>query len=194
VPATDILEFDASRQSTRVSANVSGIFGTASIRLNDNLLRRSSPAAIKAVTGHEMGHYVLNHIPKFIVEYGVLIVIGLAAVSWAFPRLQQRYGAGWGLRGVADPAGLPLLAMLFTLYAFLMSPVTNNIIRIEEVEADNYGLNVAREPDAIAEVMLTLTEYRKADPGKWEERVFFDHPSARQRIYAAMRWKAENPR
>ena len=191
VPATDILEFDASRQTTRVSANVSGLFGSAAIRLNDNLLRRSAPAEIAAVTGHEMGHYVLNHVEKMAIQFAVLLVIGLAWLQWAFDRLQRRFGAAWGVRGVGDPAGLPLLAALLSVYFFVLTPITNTIIRVQEMEADNYSLNAAREPDALAEVMLKLAEYRKTSPGAWEERIFFDHPSARNRIFAAMRWKAE---
>jgi STE24 endopeptidase len=60
-----------------------------------------------------------------------------------------------------------------------------------EIEADLYGLNLAREPDGQAEVLLKLVEYRKADPGPVEEAVFFDHPAAHTRIYNAMRWKAQ---
>lgn len=194
VPATDILEFDASRQTTRVSANVSGIFGSASIRLNDNLLRRSSPAEIAAVTAHEMGHYVLNHIEKMTVQFAVILVIGMAWLQWAFDRLQRRFGAAWRVHGVGDPAGLPLLAALLSVYLFVLTPITNTMIRVQEAEADNYSLNAAREPDGLAEVMLKLAEYRKTSPGAWEEWIFFDHPSARNRIFAAMRWKAEQPR
>jgi STE24 endopeptidase len=62
-----------------------------------------------------------------------------------------------------------------------------------EFEADMYGLNAARQPDGEAHVDLMLGEYRKLDPGQVEEFVFFDHPSGRTRITAAMRWKAEHP-
>ena len=61
-----------------------------------------------------------------------------------------------------------------------------------EFEADMFGLNAAREPDGEANVDLLLGEYRKMSPGPIEEFVFFDHPSGRTRITAAMRWKAEN--
>ena len=65
IPANDVYQIDASRQSTRISANVSGFANTMRITLNDNLLRRGSPEEIQAVMGHEMGHYVMNHIPKY---------------------------------------------------------------------------------------------------------------------------------
>jgi STE24 endopeptidase len=63
------------------------------------------------------------------------------------------------------------------------------MIRTQEIEADRFGLNLAREPHAEAEVDLKLVEYRKADPGPIEEIVFFDHPSTRYRIHDAMRWR-----
>jgi STE24 endopeptidase len=72
--------------------------------------------------------------------------------------------------------------------------VINSYIRTEEAEADLFGLNAARQPDGEAKVDLMLGEYRKLDPGKLEEIIFFDHPSGRNRIYMAMRWKAEQGR
>ena len=62
IPATDVFVFDASRQTTRVSANVTGFLGTQRIALNDNLLNRCSLPEIESVMAHEMGHYVLNHV------------------------------------------------------------------------------------------------------------------------------------
>lgn len=194
VPAREVYEFDASRQTTRISANVSGFLGTAAIRLNDNLLKRTSPPEIKAVMAHELGHYVLNHIYKIIIMLGLVLAIGFACVQWAFDRVNARLGEHWGVRGAGDTAALPLLAALFSVYLFAMTPLVNTIIRSQEVEADLFGLNAAREPDAFAEVALKLSEYRKMDPGPIEEFLFFDHPSGRNRIFAAMRWKAETIR
>jgi STE24 endopeptidase len=191
VPVTNVYEFDASRQTTRVSANVSGLFGTAAVRMNDNLLRRSSEPEIRAVVGHEIGHYAMNHIGKSLLELGVLIVIGFAFVAWAMRGLLARHGERWGVREAASPGSLPLLVALFSVYLFVVTPITNTLVRTQETEADLYGLNLAREPEAMAEVLLKLVEYRKADPGPIEEFVFFTHPSTRTRIFNAMRWRAE---
>lgn len=190
VPADNVYEFDASRQSTRVSANVSGLFDSASIRLNDNLLRRASAAEVRAVMGHEIGHFTMNHIPKTLLQFGVVIVAAFAFVAWAARHLLRRYGARWKLDSVQDVGSLPLLAALLSLAFFLATPLINTITRTMETEADYFGLNLAREPDGMAEVVLKLIEYRKADPGPIEEIVFFDHPSARTRILNSMRWKA----
>jgi Zn-dependent protease with chaperone function len=190
IRAEEVYEVDASRQTTRVSANVSGMFGTERITLNDNLLNRASPAAIQAVMGHEMGHYVLNHVNKMLLAFGVLIAIGFGIVAWAFDRLAHRHHARWRVAGIADPAGLPLIALLFSVYLYLLTPVINSIIRTNEYEADVFGLNAARQPDGFAEAALLLSDYRKMSPGPIEELLFFDHPSGHTRIFTAMRWKA----
>ncbi len=192
IPASDVYWFDASRQSKRISANVSGMFGTTRISLNDNLLKRSSPEEVEAVLGHEMGHYVLNHINKSIVFFGVIIVIGFAFVRWGFGWSQRRWGERWQLRDAGDVAGLPLLAALFAVFMFFMTPVNNTITRSMEAEADAFGLNAARQPDGFAQAAVQLSEYRKMHPGPVEEFLFFDHPSGWQRIHRAMVWKAEH--
>jgi STE24 endopeptidase len=193
IPATDVYEFDASRQSNRVSANVSGFAGTLRISLNDNLLKRCTLPEIATTMGHEMGHYVLNHIYKGLVMNGVVIAIGFAFLSWGVNFALLRWREPWGLRDIGDIAVFPLAVLVLSLYFFVTTPINNTITRTMEFEADMYGLNAAREPDAEANVDLLLGEYRKMDPGPIEECVFFDHPSGRTRITAAMRWKAEHP-
>lgn len=80
---------------------------------------------------------------------------------------------------------------MFSFYFFIATPFTNNIIRYNEIEADYFGLNTSKEPDGFASVSMKLSNYRKIDPGKHEELVFFDHPSGYTRVSAAMKWKAE---
>ena len=193
IPATDVYEFDASRQSNRVSANVSGFAGTLRISLNDNLLKRCTLPEIETTMGHEMGHYVLNHGYKGLVMIGVLIVIGFAFLNWGIKSSLARWGEKWDVRGISDVAVLPLAMIVLSFYFFLLTPVTNTISRTMEYEADMYGLNAAQQPDGEANVDMLLGEYRKLDPGPLEEFIFFDHPSGRTRITAAMRWKAEHP-
>ena len=192
IPATNVYEFDASKQSNRVSANVGGFAGTLRISLNDNLLNRCTLPEIETTMGHEMGHYVLNHEYKGLVMIGVVIVIGFAFLNWGITIALARWGQLWEIRGITDVAVLPLAVIVFSVYFFLMTPVTNTITRTMEFEADMYGLNAARQPDGEANVDMLLGEYRKLDPTPVEEFIFFDHPSGRTRITAAMRWKAEN--
>ena len=122
----------------------------------------------------------------------MVIVVGFALVKTLFERLHVRVPR-WQVRGIDDPAGLPLAAVLITSYMTLLTPVLNSIVRAQEYEADLYGINASAQPDGEAQVALKLGEYRKLDPGPIEEWVFYDHPSGRTRIYSAMRWKAEHP-
>jgi len=190
IPSTHVYEFDASRQSKRVSANVSGFLGTTRISLNDNLLNRCSPAEIEAVLGHEMGHYVLDHSALLITWLGLVILVAFLFVNWGFNVLVNIFGGNWDVRSIDDPAGLPVLSALLAVFMLIATPVTNTIIRTAEAQADIFGLNASRQPDAFATVALKLSEYRKLDPTPLEEFVFYDHPSGRTRIFNAMRWKA----
>lgn len=81
VPATEVYQFDASRQSKRISANVSGFLATTRISLNDNLLNRCSLPEIKAVMAHEIGHYALNHVYESILFFGVLLLVVMALLT-----------------------------------------------------------------------------------------------------------------
>lgn len=192
IPATEVYQMDASRQTTRISANVSGLLGTERITLNDNLLNRSSLPEIESVMGHEMGHYVLNHVYELVIELGIVIVAGFAFLRRGFDWALARWGGRWGVTGIGDVAGLPLATAVLGIFFFAMTPVVNTIIRVNEAEADLYGLNASGEPDGFAQVALKLGEYRKLAPGPVEEWMFFDHPSGRSRILMAMRWKAEH--
>ena len=189
IPVDNVYQFDASKQSNRISANVSGLLGTTRISLNDNLLNRSSPATVKAVMAHEMGHYVLGHSTKLLLSFGLVLAGGFAFMRWGFDRFNR---ARWGVRDVGDIAGLPLLMILFSSYMFALTPLTNSIVRSNETEADIFGINASREPEGFALGILSLSEYRKMKPGFWEEILFFDHPSGYNRIYSAMRWRQEN--
>jgi STE24 endopeptidase len=194
IPADDVYWFDASRQTKRISANVSGLLTTTRISLNDNLMNRSPEASIRAVLGHEMGHYVLNHGYKFLIAFFVIALGGFGFTSWAFGRVASRWGARLGISGIADPAGLPLLVAIVSVWMFVLTPVNNSLVRTQEAEADIFGLNASYEPDGFANVAMQLSEYRKIHPGKWEEILFFDHPSGWNRVHMAMAWKKEHIR
>jgi Zn-dependent protease with chaperone function len=192
IPVKQVFEVDASRQTTRVSANVAGILGTTRIALNDNLLKQCTLPEIREVMAHEMGHYVLNHGAKLLTYLGIFILIGFALTRVLFDAAARRWGDKWGVRGIADPAGLPLLALIFSTLVFLATPFLNTVVRVTEREADAFGINTSREPDGMAKVALKLGAYRKLNPTPLEEFIFYDHPSGRARIRMAMDWKAAN--
>jgi STE24 endopeptidase len=194
IPAKNVWVMDASRQSNRISANVSGFLGTTRITLNDNLLKQGTPDEVLAVMGHEMGHYVMGHMLRGLLLSGLLILLTFAFLHWSFHFAVGRFGNQWRVKGLDDIAGLPLLAALASLFFLLATPLTNSIVRSAEHQADIFGLDAVRKPDAFATAMLKLSTYRKLEPGKWEEIAFFDHPSGRTRVMDAMVWKKEHIR
>ena len=193
IPAEHIYLFDASKQSKRISANVSGIGPTIRISVNDNLMNRSTPQEIAAVVGHEMGHYVLNHVWWGLAFFSGLAALAMFLVSRIAPALIARYGARWGgIRDVGDPASMPVLAILFAVISMLATPLTNTLIRVDESQADAFGLDVAQEPDGFASIAMKLSEYRKIEPSALEEMLFYDHPSGRTRVHMSMQWKKDH--
>jgi STE24 endopeptidase len=192
IPATNVWVVDASKQSRRISANVAGLGPTIRIALNDNLLSRSTPAEVKAVMGHEMGHYVRGHVWKGLAVLSVMILIA-GLILWRLtPWMLARWGSRWRIESVADPAVVPAFALILTVFIFTMTPVFNTLIRTQESEADAFGLDAAREPDGFASIAMKLSEYRKIEPSPLEEAVFFDHPSGRSRVRMSMDWKARH--
>ena len=192
IPTNDVWQIDARRQTTRMSANVSGFGNTMRITLNDNLLKRGSPEEIQAVMGHEMGHYVLNHIPWTVLFLAIIDVLFFAYLFRGLRWALARWGDRWQIHDVADPAVLPLVVLMAGIFFFVLTPIQNTQTRTQEKEADMFGLNASRQPDGFAQAAIHLGEYRKMRPGKLEEWIFFDHPSGYNRIHSAMIWKAQN--
>lgn len=192
IPANDVYQIDASKQSTRISANVSGFAGTMRITLNDNLLRRGSPEEIQAVMGHEMGHYVMHHILNSLIFQLLVIVVSFAYLRWGLTWTLSRWGDRWQIHDIGDPAVLPLVTLLAGILMFVLTPLMNTQTRVQEQEADVFGLNASRQPDGEAQADIHLSEYRKMRPGPVEEFLFYDHPSGYNRIHTAMVWKGEN--
>jgi STE24 endopeptidase len=139
-----------------------------------------------------MGHYVLDHIVRLLLMMGLVFFVGFAFVAWGFRVLSLIFGGNWDVRTIDDPAGLPVLVALMTFFFLVATPVENTIVRTTEAQADLFGVNAVREPDAFAEATLQLSEYRKLDPSPLEEVFFYDHPSGRSRIHMMMQWKAEH--
>ncbi len=190
VEAEEVWVMDASRQSRRIGASVSGLLSTERIALSDNLLRRCAPPEVEAVVAHELGHRVLNHTYKTLLFFGLEALAFFAFLRWTLGRALVRWGRRWRVRDVTDPAVLPLVWLLGSLFLFVATPLNNTWTRAMEQEADLFGLNAARQPDGAARAYLLVGEYRKLDPGPLQEALFYDHPSGRARITAAMRWKA----
>jgi STE24 endopeptidase len=98
------------------------------------------------------------------------------------------------VKGLADPAGLPVLSVILAVLSLLGTPVTNSLIRIAESDADRYSLAHFNEPDGLSKALVKTIEYRAATPSRLEEVLFYDHPAVGNRIRRAMDWKAAHPK
>jgi len=190
VPADKIMIYDGSRQSNRYTANVAGLFGTARIAMSDVMFKKGADLAeVRAVVGHEMGHYVRGHIFIIAGAYGLLSLAAFFLVDRLFQPALRMTGAK-GVTGLSDPAGFPVIGLIVTVLALLGTPLTTAVTRLTEADADTFSLSAAGEPDGLARALAKTIEYRAATPSALEEAIFYDHPSVGRRIRKAMDWKA----
>ena len=190
VPTDRIYVYNGSKQSNRYTANVAGMFGTARVALSDTMFSRGADLAeVRGVVGHEMGHYVRQHIFWSTAITALLVMIAGGLISAMYPGLRDTLRAK-EVGGLADPAGLPLVMMLFATLSLIATPISNTVTRMEEADADAFSLARANEPDGLAKALVKTIEYRASSPSDLEEFLFYDHPSVEHRVRKAMDWKA----
>ncbi len=189
VPEDRIFVYDGSRQSNNFTANAGGVGGTARIAISDVAFKGASLEEVRAVTGHEIGHYVLGHTWRLVIVFSGLAVLFFFLADRLFPRFARAFGSRASL---ADPAGLPVLLFMATLFGLLAGPVTNGLSRMAENQADQYSLETVDLPDALATALVKTAEYRNPRPTQLEEWLFYSHPSVERRVQRAMEWKASH--
>ncbi|MFZ0266857.1 M48 family metallopeptidase [Caulobacter sp.] len=193
VPSDKIFVYDGSKQSNAYTANVSGLFGSARVAMSDTMFKQGADIAeVRAVVGHEMGHYAHQHALWIAGVMSVLAIVAFFLIDRLFAPVATLMGADT-VRGVADPAGLPVLSVILAVLGLLGTPLTNSLIRLAETDADNYSLVHFNEPDGLSKALVKTIEYRAATPGRLEEVLFYDHPAVGSRIRTAMDWKAAHP-
>jgi STE24 endopeptidase len=194
VPSDKIYIYNGSKQSNRYTANVAGLFGTARIAMSDVMFKKDADIAeVRGVVGHEMGHYVRGHVLIYAALYGAMALIAFFLADRLFPRVARLLGAK-GVQGIADPAGLPVLGVIFAVLGLIATPLTSSVSRIGEADADHFSLEHFNEPDGLAKALVKTIEYRAATPSQTEEIIFYDHPAVGSRVRRAMEWKATHPR
>lgn len=187
VPTDRLFVYDGSRQSNNFTANVAGLGGTARIAISDVAFKGASLDEVKAVTGHEAGHYVLGHVWRGIAVVSALAIIAFLLADRLYSRLARAFGTGAAL---ADPRGIPVVLFMVSLFMLAATPVMNGLSRISEAEADRYSLVTVNLPDALATALVKTAEYRDPRPHPVQEFLFYTHPSVERRVLAAMQWKA----
>jgi STE24 endopeptidase len=182
--------YDGSRQSNNFTANVSGVMGSARIAISDVAMKEASLPEVRAVTGHEIGHYVLGHVWLGILVFSLLAILLFFLADRLFPRFARLFGSD---ARVDEPRGIAVLGFIVGLFALLAMPVTNTLSRFDESQADDYSLRTANEPDALAGALVKTAEYRYPRPHPVQEFIFYTHPSVERRVRNAMQWKAAHP-
>jgi STE24 endopeptidase len=190
VPEDRIFVYDGSRQSNNFTANVAGVFGSARIAISDVAFKGATLDEVKAVTGHEIGHYVSGHLWRTVGLFSALAVLFFFLVDRLYPRFARMFGSRAVL---SDPVGLPVLIFMGALFGLLATPLINWNTRIGEREADRYSLETVNLPDALASALVKTAEYRYPRPTPLAEALFYTHPSVEKRVLAAMEWKAAHP-
>ena len=191
IPHDRIFMFDGSRQSERFTANVAGIGPTARIAISDVALKEATLAEVRAVTGHEAGHYKLGHVWRAAVIMPLLAMLFFFLLNRLFAPTARLLGSDATL---GEPRGLPVFMVVGSIVGLLITPITNNLTRIGEKEADAYSLKTVNEPDALATALVKTAEYRYPRPSALQEFLFYTHPSVENRVLKAMEWKAAHPK
>ncbi len=190
IPADRMFVMNASSKTTGLNAYVTGFGASKRVVVWDNTIAKATIPETLFVFGHEMGHYVLHHIPKEIcIDAAILLLllyVGYRLANW----MLAKWGAQWAIRDPQDWASLPTLLFVITLLAFLATPLFNGVSRHFEHEADRYGLEVIHgivpSPNQVAVDYFQKSGQRNLadpDPSKFIEIWFFDHPTRPERVH-----------
>lgn len=190
IPPDKVFMFDGSRQSNNFTANAGGVGSTARVAISDVALKDASLDEVRAVTGHEIGHYVLKHTWMGIAFFTLAAMLLFWVADRAFPRFARLFGSTARLD---EPRGLPILLFMASLFGLLAMPLFSGFARTIEWQADNYSLRTENRPDALASALVKTAEYRYPRPSPIQELLFYDHPSVERRVRNAMEWKARHP-
>ena len=180
-----------SEETRKANAALAGLGNTRRVLLGDTLLDSFTPEEIEVVFAHEVGHHVHRHLVKTISYRVVLSLVGF----WLVDVILRSSAPALGYRGVTDPAALPLVLLVLTLFGLILSPLGNALSRFFEVQCDTYALRKTGRPDAFRSAFAKLARMNKSDPDPHPAVVwlFYDHPPIRERLALADSVPMANP-
>jgi STE24 endopeptidase len=192
VEGARVFEVEKSVDTEKVNAYVTGVGKTKRIVLWDTLLARLTPPQTKFVVGHEVGHYVLHHVWINIVISSLLTMLGLYGAYRLSGTLLARFGDRFGFTQLSDPASMPLLMLLLSLFSFVITPAALALSRYHERAADRFGLELTRDPHAAATGFIALQKQNLAvpRPGLLYKIWRAGHPPIGERVDAINAWAA----
>jgi Zn-dependent protease with chaperone function len=190
IPPERMFEMNASTKTTELNAYVAGWGASKRAVMWDTTLTKATPEEALFVFGHEMGHYVLLHIPQLIGLFS-LVLLAMFYISYRLTGgMLARWGQRWSIRGIDDWASLPFLLLLLSVLTFLVTPVVNAITRHYEHEADQYGIEVIHgivpnSNQVAAHYFEKSGEINLNDPApsEWVKIWFYDHPTRPERVH-----------
>src|SRR5438309_1196664 len=180
-----MFEMNASTKLKSLNAYVTGIGASKRVVVWDTTIAKATLPQTLSVFGHEMGHYVLDHVPKGLAFLAGLLLVGLYLGFRGMQGVLARWGGRWAVRGADDWASLPVLLLLLSVFSFLAEPAGNSFSRYIEHQADIYGLEVIHgivpnSGEVAAEAFQVLGEVNLSDPNPPEFiRVWLDRKSTR---------------
>lgn len=181
----DIFQVNASKQSTKINAYVTGMFGSKRIVLYDTMIDNFETDEILFVMGHEMGHYIMNHIwISFFISI-IFIAFALWLTDKTIHPFINRYKNRFKFDSFKDYASLPLLLIFLSVISFVFNPVANGISRYQEHQSDIYGMDITSvegESAATAFDKLSVFNLSDPDPHPLIEFWFYSHPSLKTRM------------
>ena len=184
-----IFMYDGSRQSNNFTAHVSGLGPYARVAISDAALKGASLDEVRAVTAHEIGHYVLGHVWRSVLLFSLIAMLAFLVADRSYGRIAAALGTRAPL---SSPTSLPVVMVMVSLLFALALPLINAFTRIGETQADRYSLEMVGLPDAMAAALVKTAEYRYPRPNPVQEALFYSHPSVERRVRMAMDWKAAN--
>jgi STE24 endopeptidase len=191
IEGSRVYEVEKSVDTKAIDAYVTGIGHSKRIVLYDTILRKLTPDEILFVVGHEIGHYVLGHVPRFVLVSWLLVVLSLYVVHRAARRLTARFGPRFGFTELSDVASMPLLLLLLSAVTLVASPLMLALSRHQEHEADRFGLELTRDNHAAATafVKLAAENLDVPRPARWYLILRASHPPLAERIEFANRYR-----
>jgi len=184
IEGSRVYEVDKSVDTKTVNAYVNGFLGTKRIVLWDTILAKLDEPEVLLVMGHEMGHYVLGHVPQLIALASALILLGLWIIHLTARGLIARFRERFGFSELADVASVPLMSLLFSVVVFVLLPVLLAVDRHVEHEADRFGLEITHDNYHCGTAFLKLIEENLSNPrpGLMYKLWRSSHPPAGERI------------
>jgi STE24 endopeptidase len=182
-----VYTIEFSSKTNTANAAMMGAGRTRRIAVSDTLLKSYTPDEVEVVIAHELGHVKNRDFACLLLFQSAVTLI----LFWLTGIIAGAMLTPLSFAGPGDAAGMPLLALILLALSLLFMPISNTYIRRRERAADDFALGLTGKPEAFVSMITRLTDQNlaEAEPGRWTERLFNDHPGYRSRVEHARRYE-----